>query len=196
MLQEGRTKKENEHMEALLVVDVQNDFCPGGALPAPEGDKVVPVINKLMDIFPLIVASKDWHPESTIHFDKWPKHCIQGTKGAELHPDLKKDRIDQIILKGTANSDEGYSAFEGTNIDLEKFLRDRGVDVLYVVGLATEYCVKESAIDAQKRGFITYVVTDAVEGVKLKEGDMDRAFEDMEKAGVTVISSAEILKRG
>ncbi len=180
-------------MKALLVVDVQNDFCPGGALPAPEGDKVVPVINRLMDIFPLIVASKDWHPENTIHFDKWPKHCIQGTKGAELHPDLRQDKIDQILLKGTISSDEGYSVFEGINIDLEKFLRDRGVDALYVVGLVTEYCIKETALDAQKRGFITYVVKDAVEGVKLKEGDVDRAFGEMEKAGVKIITSAEIL---
>ena len=187
------TREENEIMKALLVVDVQKDFCPGGALPAPEGDKVVPVINRLMDIFPLIVVSKDWHPENTIHFQKWPKHCIQGTKGAELHPDLRQDRIDQIILKGTLNLDEGYSVFEGINIDLEKFLRERGVDALYVVGLVTEYCVKESAIDAQKRGFITHVVKDAVEGVKLKEGDVDNAFGEMGKAGVKVISSAEIL---
>lgn len=180
-------------MKALLIVDVQNDFCPGGALPAPEGDKVVPVVNKLMEIFTLIVASKDWHPENTVHFDKWPKHCIQGTIGAELHPDLRKDRIDQIVLKGTMNVDEGYSVFEGIDIDLEKFLRDRGVDALYVVGLVTEYCVKESAIDAQKRGFITYVVKDAVEGVKLREGDVDNAFGEMEKAGVKIISSAAIL---
>ena len=179
-------------MRALLVVDVQNDFCPGGALPAPEGDKVVPVINKLMDKFPLIIASKDWHPEITVHFDRWPKHCIQGTKGAELHPALKQDRIDQIILKGALDMDEGYSVFEGIDIDLEKFLRDRGVDAVYVVGLVTEYCVKETAIDARKRGFSAYVIKDAVKSVELKEGDGERAFEEMEKAGVRVISSAEV----
>jgi len=179
-------------MKALLVVDVQNDFCPGGALPAPEGDKIVPVINSLLDKFPLIIASKDWHPEITVHFDKWPKHCIQGTKGADLHPDLRQDRIDQIILKGTENMDEGYSVFEGIDIDLEGFLRDRGVEALYVVGLVTEYCVKETAIDAQKRGFITYVIKDAVEGVRLKEGDVERAFEEMEKAGVRIITSTEV----
>ena len=179
-------------MKALLVVDVQNDFCPGGALPAPEGDKVVPVINSLMDRFPLIIASKDWHPEITVHFDKWPRHCIQGTKGAELHPDLKQDRIDQIVLKGTMNMDEGYSVFEGIDIDLEGFLRDRGVEALYMVGLVTEYCIKESALDAQKRGFSTYVIKDAVEGVKQKEGDVERAFEEMEKAGVMIITSAEV----
>jgi len=179
-------------MKALLVIDVQNDFCPGGALPAPEGDKVVPVINRLMDKFPLIVASKDWHPEKTVHFDIWPKHCIQGTKGAELHPDLRQDSIDKTVLKGAMNMDEGYSVFEGIDIDLERFLRDRGVDALYVVGLVTEYCVKESAIDAQKRGFSTYVIKDAVEGVRLKEGDVEKAFEEMEKAGVRIITSAEV----
>lgn len=179
-------------MKALLVVDVQNDFCPGGALPAPEGDKVVPVINGLMDKFPLIVASKDWHPEKTVHFDTWPKHCVQGTKGAELHPDLKQVRIDQIVLKGTMDIDEGYSIFEGIDIDLERFLRDRDVDTLYVVGLVTEYCVKETAIDAQKRGFTTYVIKDAVEGVRLKEGDVEEAFQEMERAGVRIISSSEV----
>ena len=178
-------------MKALLVVDVQNDFCPGGALPAPEGDKVVPVINRLMDKFPLIIASKDWHPEITVHFDKWPRHCVQNTKGAELHPDLRQDRIAQTVLKGAMNMDEGYSVFEGIDIDLEKFLGDRGVDAVYVTGLVTEYCVKETAIDAQKRGFSTYVIKDAVEGVRLKEGDVERAFEEMEKAGVKIISSTE-----
>lgn len=179
-------------MKALLVVDVQNDFCPGGALPAPEGDKIVPVINRLMDKFPLIVASKDWHPEKTVHFDKWPKHCIQGTKGAELRPDLRQDRIDRIVLKGAMDMDEGYSVFEGIDIDLEKFLRDKKVDALYVVGLVTEYCVKETAIDAQKRGFSVYVIKDAVEGVRLRGGDVERAFEEMEKAGVRLITSAEV----
>jgi len=178
-------------MKALLVVDVQNDFCPGGALPAPEGDKVVPIINKLMDKFSLIVALKDWHPENTVHFEKWPKHCVQGTKGAELHPDLKQDRIDQILLKGTHYEDEGYSAFDA-NIDLEGFLKDKGVEVLYVVGLVTEYCIKESALDARKREFSTYVIKDAVEGVKQKEGDVERAFEEMKKAGVRIISSLEV----
>ena len=179
-------------MKALLVVDVQNDFCPGGALPAPGGDKVVPVINSLIDKFPLIIASKDWHPEITLHFDKWPKHCVQGTKGAELHPDLRQDRLDQIVLKGAMNMDEGYSVFEGIDIDLEKFLRDRGVNTLYVTGLVTEYCVKETALDAQKRGFSTYVIKDAVEGVRLKKGDVERAFEEMKKAGVRLISSSEV----
>ena len=179
-------------MKALLIVDVQNDFCPGGALPAPEGDTVVPVINSLMDAFSLIVASKDWHPEKTVHFDIWPKHCVQGTKGAELHPGLKADRIDQIILKGAMDIDEGYSVFEGIDIDLDKFLRDRGVDTLYVTGLVTEYCVKETALDAVKRGFTTYVVREAVKGVELKKGDEARAFEEMKSAGVRIASASAV----
>jgi len=183
-------------MKALLIVDVQNDFCPGGALAAPEGDRVVPVINRLMDAFPLIVASKDWHPKVTVHFDTWPKHCIQGTKGAELHPDLAQGRIGQIVLKGTRDRDEGYSAFESTNIDLERFLKDRGVDSLYISGIATEYCVKESALDAVRKGFSTYVIKDAVEGVRLHAGDSERAFQEMEAAGVKVISSTEVLHAG
>lgn len=179
-------------MKALLIVDVQNDFCPGGALPAPEGDKVVPVINRLMDKFSLIIASKDWHPEITAHFDKWPRHCVQGTKGAELHPDLIKNRIGQVLLKGTGSAEEGYSVFEGIDIDLEGFLRDRDVDALYVAGLVTEYCVKESALDALKRGFSTYVIRDAVKGVNLQKGDEERAFEEMENAGVRIIFSMEV----
>ena len=183
-------------MKALLIVDVQNDFCPGGTLPAPEGDRVVPVINRLMDVFPLIVASKDWHPQTTVHFDTWPKHCIQGTKGAELHPDLTQDRIGQIVLKGTRDRDEGYSAFESTNIDLERFLKDRGVDSLYITGIATEYCVKESALDAVKKGFSTYIITDAVQGIQVHEGDVEKALQDMKTAGVKVISSDEVLPSG
>ncbi len=179
-------------MKALLIVDVQNDFCPGGALPAPYGDRGVPVINDLLDKFPLIIASKDWHPEKTVHFNKWPKHCVQGTKGAELHPDLKKEKINRIVLKGTLDQEEGYSVFEGIDIDLEKFLKDNGVNELYITGLVTEYCVKETAIDAVKRGFITFVIKEAVEGVELKAGDVDRAFKEMEKAGVKIISSSDI----
>lgn len=183
-------------MKALLIVDVQNDFCSGGTLAAPEGDRVVPVINRLMDAFSLIVASKDWHPEVTVHFDTWPKHCIQGTKGAELHPDLKQDRVDQLALKGTRDRDEGYSAFEATNIDLEAFLKDRGVDSLYLTGIATEYCVKESALAAVKKGFSTYVIRDAVQGIGVHEGDIEKAFQDMKTAGVKVILSDEVLPSG
>lgn len=180
-------------MKALLIVDVQNDFCPGGALPAPEGDKVVPVINRLMDKFDLIVASKDWHPQETVHFQKWPVHCVRDTRGAEFHPDLNAQKIHQVFYKGTGNKDDGYSAFEATNLNLADFLRERGVDELYVTGIATDYCVRASAIDAAKAGFKTYVVEDAVAAVNVNPGDDQRAFEDMKKAGVTVVQSEDIV---
>jgi len=181
-------------MKALLIVDVQNDFCPGGALAAPEGDKVVPVINRLMDQFPLVVASKDWHPEETVHFDKWPKHCVKNTEGAEFHPDLKADKIDQLFLKGTGNRDDGYSAFEATNASFTDFLRTKNVDTLYVCGLTTEYCVKQSALDAVKNGFKTYLIKDAIEGVKQQPGDVEKAIAAMKDAGVEVIRSRTIAK--
>src|SRR5579859_2188035 len=135
-------------MKALLIVDVQNDFCPGGTLAVPEGDKVVPVINRLEDAFPLVVASKDWHPKDTVHFQKWPPHCIQNSRGAEFHPGLETAKIQETFLKGTYNRDDGYSAFEATSNDLEKYLREKGVMELYVTGIATDYCVKASALDA------------------------------------------------
>jgi len=179
-------------MKALLIVDVQNDFCPGGALAVNDGDKVVPVINELIDKFPLVIASKDWHPDNTIHFEKWPKHCVHNTEGADFNPDLKQEKIDKILLKGTSNKDDGYSAFEATNENLISFLQEKGVSELYVTGLATDYCVKSSAIDAAKNGFQTYVVEDAVKGVELNEGDVERAYEEMKEAGVAVVNSSEV----
>ena len=176
-------------MRALLIVDVQNDFCPGGALAVPEGDQVVPVINRLMDAFPLVVASKDWHPKETVHFEKWPNHCIQGTLGAEFHPGLNTGKIHEVFLKGTRNKDDGYSAFEATSGDLMGFLRQKGVEELVVTGLATDYCVKASALDAVKNGFKTFVVSDAVRAVDVKTGDGDKALQEMQQAGVKVVRS-------
>jgi nicotinamidase/pyrazinamidase len=179
-------------MKALLIVDVQNDFCPGGALAVPEGDKVVPFINKLMDLFPLVIASKDWHPKDTVHFQKWPPHCVQNTPGADFPPALNASQISKIFLKGSKNKDDGYSAFEATSDDLEKFLRKKGVTDLFIAGLATDYCVKATALDADKRGFETFVVEDAVAAVNVKEGDGAKALKAMAKAGVTLIESSEI----
>ncbi len=124
-------------MKDLLIIDVQNDFCPGGALGAPGTDEVVPVINELLGSgeFDRVLASKDWHPEETVHFEKWPPHCVRNTRGAEFHPDLKHDKIDKIFYKGTGNKDDGYSAFEATNEDLEEYLKGQNVDTLYVAGL-------------------------------------------------------------
>ncbi|HLF20377.1 MAG TPA: nicotinamidase [Bacteroidota bacterium] len=182
-------------MKGLLVVDVQNDFCPGGALAVPEGDKVVPVINALMDKFPLVVASKDWHPKQTVHFQKWPVHCVHNTKGAEFHPNIVSTKIEQVFLKGTGNKDDGYSAFEATNLDLEQFLRQKGVGELFVSGLATDYCVRASAIDAAKKGFKTYVITDAIAAVNVHAGDDEKALEDMKSAGVKLVTSRDVVGR-
>jgi len=179
-------------MKALLIVDVQNDFCPGGALAVPEGDKVVPMINKIMDFFPLVIASKDWHPKGSVHFKKWPPHCVQDTPGADFHPKLDTSKLKKIFLKGTKNKDDGYSAFEATNADLAAFLKKEKVDELYVSGLATDYCVKATALDADRYGFETYVVEDAVAAVNVKPGDGEKALKAMAHAGVTLINSSEI----
>ncbi len=181
-------------MKALLIVDVQNDFCPGGALAVPEGDKVVPVINQIMDLFPLVIASKDSHPQDTVHFKKWPPHCVQGTPGADLHPLLNASKLKKIFLKGTKNKDDGYSAFEATSADLAGFLKKEKVDELYIAGLATDYCVKATALDADKAGFETFVVEDAVAAVNVKPGDGEKALKAMARAGITLINSSEITK--
>ncbi len=177
---------------ALLIVDVQNDFCPGGALPTPQGDIVVPVINKLMDKFDLVIASRDWHPEDTIHFNRWPVHCVKESHGADFPVDLKKEKIIQIFEKGTGSKDDGYSAFEATNKNLAEYLKEKEVDELYIVGLTAEYCVKSTVLNALKYGFNTIVIKDAVEGIRQNEDDFDRAFEEMRNAGATIITSEDV----
>lgn len=179
-------------MKGLLIVDVQNDFCPGGALAVPGGDKIVPVINKLMSQFPVIVASKDWHPQETVHFNKWPVHCVQNSTGAEFHPKLESGKIQQVFLKGTGNRDDGYSAYEATNLDLEHYLREQEVVELYVVGLATDYCVRASVLDAISKGFHTVVITDAIAAVNVQPGDGEKALEEMKNAGVSFVTSSQI----
>jgi nicotinamidase/pyrazinamidase len=179
-------------MKALLIVDVQNDFCTGGSLAVPDGEKVVPVINAIMGRFKVIVASKDWHPEKTKHFDKWPVHCVQHTFGAAFHPQLEAEKIQEVFLKGTSDKDDGYSAFEATSNNLDKFLHDHDVEDLYVCGLATDYCVLASALDAHKKGFNVLVVEDAVRGVELMKGDVERAIEEMKHKGIVFISSDQV----
>lgn len=178
--------------KALLIVDVQNDFIPGGTLAVKDGDKVVPVINRIMDKFNLILASQDWHPENSVHFEKWPVHCVRKTSGAELHPDLQKNHVDQFLLKGTEDKDDGYSAFEATNISLTDYLKRNEITDLYVTGLATDYCVKATALDAVKNGFKTYVVTDAVAAVNINSDDGRKALEEMKLQGITLIESTNI----
>ncbi|MHB9054525.1 MAG: nicotinamidase [Paludibacteraceae bacterium] len=178
--------------KALLIVDVQNDFIAGGTLAVKDGDKVVPVINRIMNKFNLILASRDWHPENSVHFEKWPVHCVRNTFGAELHPDLQKNYVDQFLLKGTEDKDDGYSAFEATNISLTDYLKSNEVTDLYVTGLATDYCVKATALDAVKNGFKTYVVTDAVAAVNINPDDDRKALQEMQQQGITLIKSTDI----
>lgn len=179
--------------EALIIVDLQNDFCPGGALPAAKGNEIIPVINRLMDKFNFIVASKDWHPIDTVHFDKWPPHCVRGSHGALFHPDLKAEKIQLVALKGTGNSDDGYSTFEATNVDLAHWLKRNKVEHVYITGIATEYCVKATALDAVKNDFQVHVVSDAIAAVEQKIGDGKKALEKMRDNHIQVISSTELL---
>jgi len=181
-------------MRALLIVDLQNDFLPAGSLGVKEGDKIIPIINNLMNSFPLVIASKDWHPEKSVHFDYWPVHCVANTKGAAFPENLKSDKIKDIFYKGTDNKDDGYSAFEATNKNLTQYLTDNKVEELYIVGIATDYCVKASALDALKDNIKTYIITDAIKPVNQNPGDDLKALKELEDKGATLVSSHELLK--
>ena len=180
-------------MNALLIIDLQIDFLPGGALPAPEGHRIVPVINRIMKEFDVVVASKDWHPPNTRHFKNWPPHCIRDTEGAEFPEGLHKQHIEQVFLKGTGGGDDGYSAFEATNGDLQAYLEKRGVRHLFLAGLTTEYCVKSTALDAIRRGMMTFIIKDAIAGVDQHPGDAEKALKDLELAG-GIITDSQIMK--
>jgi nicotinamidase/pyrazinamidase len=184
---------------ALVVVDVQNDFCPGGALAVPEGDQVVPVINGYMEEFAVaglpIYASRDWHPEKTKHFKDyggvWPLHCVEKTEGAGFHPDLRFPEETVIITKGDRPDEEGYSCFQGRDPEGRPFgevLGARGIDRLFVGGLATDYCVRATVLDALKEGFGATLLKDAVRGVDLNPGDSERAVEEMKKDGADMVT--------
>ncbi len=181
-------------MQALLIVDVQNDFCTGGTLEVKEGELVVPVINNLIPRFPMVVASMDWHPVGSMHFNKWPPHCVRQTPGADMHPGLNMDMIEKIFLKGTEGKDDGYSAFEATNMNLEHFLKGREVTDLYIAGLATDYCVKETVLDAINAGFNTFVFADAIRAVNVNPEDGQKAIETMAQAGAKFIASSDFSK--
>ena len=140
----------------------------------------------------LVIATQDWHPQGSTHFDNWPIHCVADTQGAMLNPALNDDKINQLVLKGTGQDDPGYSAFDATNISLADYLKTQNVGSLYVVGLATDYCVRASALDACKLGFHTFVVTDAIAAVDLKDGDGKKALDEMYKAGCLLVKSKEI----
>jgi nicotinamidase/pyrazinamidase len=200
-------------MKALIIVDVQNDFCPGGALPVPEGDRVVAFINRIQPGYDLLVATQDWHPAEHGSFAAnhpghcpgeqielaglpqilWPVHCVQGTPGAELHPRLDRSRIARVFRKGTDPRVDSYSGFfdngRRSATGLDEYLKGQGVTEAYVCGLATDYCVKFTALDAARLGWKTYLVEDACRGVELREGDVRRAVEEMRRQGVVIFQS-------
>ncbi|HUI23004.1 MAG TPA: nicotinamidase [Nitrososphaerales archaeon] len=186
---------------ALLVVDVQRDFCPGGALAVKSGDEVIPGLNLVIEAFERrrlpIFFTRDWHPVDHLSFRGrggiWPPHCVQGTLGAELHPNLRIPATATIISKGTSRDAEVYSGFQGT--DLEERLRGLGVDEIFLGGLATDYCVRESTLDALKAGFSVTVIEDCIRPVNAKPGDGDRALADMRRAGARSAKSSEVVKQ-
>jgi len=204
-------------MKILILVDIQNDFLPGGALAVPQGHEVVPVANKLMQKFNYIVATQDWHPRNHGSFASnhpgkkpgdqiqlsglpqilWPDHCIQETRGAGFASGLTTNRIARIFRKGTDPEVDSYSGFfdngRRRSTGLEDYLREQRADAVYIVGLATDYCVKATALDSCQLGFDTYLIKDGCRGVNLKPGDSERAIEEMRSAGVKIISSSRVL---
>jgi nicotinamidase-related amidase len=179
---------------ALVIVDFQNDFTPpDGALAVPDGDAIADRINELAGSgeFDVVVATRDWHPPEHGSFAErggpWPVHCVAGTPGAQLHPALDASLVDETIDKGQDPGTEGYSGFEDTR--LEELLRERGIDEVTVVGLATDYCVKNTALDALRAGFQVTVDTNAVRGVDVRPGDSERALDELREAGAALVDA-------
>lgn len=189
--------------KALLIVDMQNDFCPGGALGVPGGDKIIPALNKYIAYFSKnklpVFASRDWHPKKTVHFKKfggvWPVHCVQNTKGAQFHPKLKLPREAVILSKGMSSQEDCYSAFQAKDengMEFLNLLKYLGIEELYIGGLATDYCVKYSAMDALKNGFKTKILMDGIKGVNLKPDDSEQAIKEIVKLGARKITLSDI----
>lgn len=182
--------------EALLIVDVQNDFCPGGSLPIPRGDAVVPEINRWIEAATeagaLVVASRDWHPAHHVSFAQrggpWPPHCIQDSRGAAFHPELALPEGATVVSKGTDPDADAYSAFDGTG--LADWLRERNVSTLWVGGLAQDVCVRATVLDARAEGFEVHVITEATRPVDVNPGDGERALEEMRRAGAAIEAPA------
>jgi nicotinamidase/pyrazinamidase len=184
----------------MVVVDVQNDFCPGGTLPVAEGDTIIPHLNRTTSAFSKsrlpIIFTRDWHPRDHCSFREqggiWPRHCVARTNGARFHPKLKVPRRSITVNKATRRYREAYSGFQGT--DLAKRLRKFGVSELFVGGLATDYCVKQTTLDALAAGFKVYVMTDCVRGVNVRKGDSAEALKTISKRGAKLIDSAAAIK--
>jgi nicotinamidase/pyrazinamidase len=198
-------------MRALLLIDLQNDFLPGGALAIPGGNEVVPVANRLMHEYELVVATQDWHPADHLSFASqhpgrqvgdviqpdglaqilWPDHCVQNTPGADFAANLDRARIQHVVQKGTDRRIDSYSGFfdnaRRQATGLEEYLRSRQVDAVHLVGLATDYCVKATALDALDLGFCVVLITAGVRGVDVHPGDCQRALNEMRQAGVEIV---------
>ena len=203
-------------MRTLILVDIQNDFLPGGALAVPRGDEVIPIANGLQPRFDLVVATQDWHPAGHGSFASshpgrrpgdlaalgglpqvlWPDHCVQGSRGAEFAARLQMNRVEAIFRKGTDPAIDSYSAFfdnaHRKSTGLGDYLKGRGATEVYVLGLAADYCVKFSALDGRRLGFRMLVVEDGTRGVELQPGDVARAIEQMRAAGVEMVRSAAL----
>ena len=186
--------------DALVVVDMQNDFMPGGALPVPKGDKIIHRLNEYIKLFESkglpVFFTRDWHPENHISFKGhggiWPPHCVQNTEGAEFHRDLYIPKDNKFIIsKGTSQDFDAYSGFQGTI--LESLLRERGIRRIFVGGVATDYCVKNTAIGGLNLGFEVFVLEDAIKGVDLNPGDVERAVEEMLDRGAAFITIDDLL---
>jgi nicotinamidase/pyrazinamidase len=203
-------------MNALILVDLQNDFLPGGALAVPDGDEVIPLADELQLRFDLVVATKDWHPSNHGSFaanhpgkkpgDRiildgieqilWPVHCVQHTRGAEFAPSFDTSRIAQIFHKGTERNIDSYSTFfdnaHRRHTGLAHYLEKRSIKKIYLMGLALDYCVKYSALDARHLGLTTYVILDGCRGIDLEPGDIARALEEMKLAGAILLKSSDL----
>ena len=203
-------------MKALILVDIQNDFLPAGALAVPEGDAVIPVVNRLQEMFELVVATQDWHPPNHSSFAAnhpgkniydqidlnglpqtlWPVHCVQNTQGAELAASLNQSRIVKVFQKGTDPAIDSYSGLfdngHRKSTGLGEWLKSRGVTEVFICGLATDYCVKFTALDAIELGFKTRVIEDACRGVNLNPLDVRKAFEDVGRAGAHIKQSGKL----
>jgi nicotinamidase/pyrazinamidase len=203
-------------MKALLWGDLQNDFMPGGALAVPRGDEVIEVANRMGRHFDLVVAIQDWHPPDHKSFAAnhpgksvgdvivlhgleqflWPVHCVQNTEGAEFAPGLNTAAVDHVVRKALDREIDSYSAFFDNGhqraTGLEEYLRQKGVDDIYLLGLATDYCVKFSVLDARRLGFNTWVIRDGCRGIERNPGDIDRAWAEMEQAGARLIESRQV----
>ncbi len=202
-------------MSTLVIVDIQNDFCPGGALEVPEGDQILPTVNHLINQFDNIVITQDWHPEGHKSFASshpgkspydtvkmpygtqvlWPDHCVQGSEGADFHPELNTRAAQLIIRKGYRTEIDSYSAFfendHSTSTGLHGYLKDLGFHDLYFCGLATDFCVKWSVLDALQLGYNATLITDATKGIDM-DGSVEAAFEEMKEAGAGFVSSEDI----